>query len=165
MGQSVDLGGEDLYVNAIYTGNTGPNQLVKGGSANVDNVTTSTFAPSASQTGNTIILNVATTTVTLPAPVVGLTYTFVVGTAATAQKVITNAGTVFLSGSILTNKAGVVTGNVADGSTDVSINLNGTTKGGFIGDTFTVTCVSTTEWGVSGICQGSGTLASPFGTS
>ena len=175
MATNVDMGGDTLYVNDIVYGDTGPGNLsgtsllTAQANAAVVSLTTATAAPTAGQSGATFIFNnLAGTTVTLPAPVVGTKYIFIVGTINTSvkNKVITSAGTVFISGSMFVNKAGTVTAYVADGTTDISVNFNGTTTGGAgIGDKFTLTCVSATEWGVDGTTQASGTLATPFATS
>jgi hypothetical protein len=42
---------------------------------------------------------------------------------------------------------------------------NGTTTGGLLGTWFRFTALSTTQWLVTGIDQGSGTVATPFATS
>lgn len=173
MGLPVDLGGDTLYVSDIVYGDNTPGVLsgtslvTRLGAGDAVSVTTATLTAGAS--GTTYILNrLAGSTITLPTPVVGTTYTFIVGTINTSgsYKVITSAGTVFVSGSMIVNKAGTVTAYVADGSTDVSVNFNGTTTGGAgIGDQFTLTCVSATEWACLGTTQASGTLATPFATS
>lgn len=170
MGTQVDLAGDDLYVNAIYTGNTTPGSLTQtvGLSAGSVNLTGATVTLTAAQSGSVFTFNrAAGTTVTLPTGVAGITYTFVIGTVATsnAQKVITPAS-VFLTGGINFDKTLTVTRYAADNSTIRSINLNGTTTGGAtIGDIFTITCVSATSWTVSGTVTASGTLATPFATS
>lgn len=170
-----DLGGNTLYVSDIVYGSTAPG-MSAGTSLSTRisqslpvSITASTYAPTAAQSGVVFNLNrAAGSTVTLPAPSVGYTYTFVVGTVTTSNsyKIITDTGTTFLIGSMNFNKAGVITTYAADGSSDVSINLNGTTTGGHTaGDTFVVTCVSSTIWSVSGTVTASGTLATPFATS
>ncbi len=167
MGLPVDLSGNDLYVNNLYTGSATPGTL-GGAVTNTVNLTGATTTLTTAQSGTVFTFNrAAGTTVTLPAAVVGTTYTFVIGTVATsnAQKVITPAS-VFLTGGINFDKALTITRYVADNSTTRSINLNGTTTGGAtIGDIFTITCVSATSWTVSGIVTASGTLATPFATS
>lgn len=107
---------------------------------------------------------------TLPAPSVGLRFRFAVLTSVTsnAYKIITNVGTVFMLGSLVnidTDSSNAVAAWTADGSTIVSISMNGTTTGGLKGTFIEVTCISTTEWIVTGIDQGSGTVATPFATS
>lgn len=171
MGTQVDMCGDDLYVNTIYTGNATPGSLTQtvGNNQGAINVTAATLTLTAAQSGSTIILNrAAGCTITLPAAVVGANFTFVVGTVTTsnAHKVITSAGTVFLAGGLFFDKALTVTRYAADGSTIVSVNLNGTTTGGTaIGDLFTVDCTTSTIWNVSGTVTASGTLATPFATS
>ena len=136
----------------------------------------------ANYAGKTIRLNDATLVITLPAvnvtpnPVtsgpgqdpstvnnVGTSYTFVVETAATAVAIQTN-GTDKFVGSVLmvaTDAAGATTGYAPAASNDV-INLNGTTTGGAVGSTITVTVVSANKYMVTGTLLGSGTVATPF---
>lgn len=171
----VDMSGNTLYVSDIVYGSNTPGVLsgttlsTRISQQTAVAITAATYAPTAAQSGAVFTLSrAAGSTVTLPAPVAGYTYTFVVGTVTTsnAYKVITNTGTVYLIGSMDFNKAGTITTYAADGSTIVSVNLNGTTTGGAtIGDTFVVTCLSATEWAVSGAVTASGTLATPFATS
>lgn len=121
----------------------------------------------ANESGSLVLLNATNMVVTLPAPVVGTSFTFI--TIATAngsfQKVITDAVTTFINGGV--NIAGVATTNqfAADGSTHRSVKLNGTTTGGIIGGFFTMTCTSSTMWTITGQPLGSGTGATPFATS
>jgi len=128
-----------------------------------------TLAPTAVQSGSTIILSrLAGSTITLPAPVVGLSFDFVVGIVNTsvAYKVITDASTTFLAGGVYIDKALAITRYDADGSTIRSINLNGTTTGGLtVGDYFRLKCITATQWSIEGTLSASGTLATPFATS
>jgi hypothetical protein len=124
----------------------------------------------AAQSGSLVVLNAAVGfTTTLPAPVVGLVYEFDVLTSVTSSslKVITSGTGIYLHGAVVMGEAsGAGTLNaVADGSSIVSIAMNGTTTGGLIGTVFTVTCVSLTEWAITGVVTGSGTLVTPFATS
>jgi hypothetical protein len=106
---------------------------------------------------------------TLPTPVVGMTFEFLatVSVTSNAYKVITNAGTVFLLGAVLAGSAtaGAADTFTADGTTHVALSAAGSTTGGLIGETFKVTAISATQWAISGVTQGSGTLATPFATS
>lgn len=107
---------------------------------------------------------------TLPAPVLGMSFEFMATVAVTtnAYKVITNAGTVFLIGSVMGGSLTVAdSGDVfqANGSTHVAISMDGATKGGLIGTKFKVTAISETQWVIEGGYVGSGTLADPFATS
>lgn len=171
MGLPVDFGGDDLYVNNVYTGNTAPGQLVQGGSENISQtISSATATLTSSQSGGTFVLSrAAGVTVTLPTPAAGLTYTFIVGTVATsnAHKIITGTpASQFLLGGVYFDKALTITRYDGNGSSHVSLNLNGTTTGGAtIGDTVQFIGVSATEWSVSGTVTASGTLATPFATS
>lgn len=179
MATSVDMGGDTLYVNDIFVGNSTPgslsgNSVTTGIGAQVTpgvNVTAATVAPTASQTGTTFVLSrAAGVTVTLPATApVGTWYSFIVGVVATSNqhKVITGTpASQFLSGGIYFDKALTITRYDGDNSTNVSVKLNGTTTGGAtIGDEIIFTCVSSTSWTVSGTVTASGTLATPFATS
>lgn len=107
---------------------------------------------------------------TLPSPVVGMQFDFVVKASVTSNvyKIITNAGTVFLIGQVISNDTD--TGGAAvhfqgNGTTHLSVSMNGTTTGGLIGTKLRFTCISPTLWIVEGVNNGSGTVATPFATS
>lgn len=106
---------------------------------------------------------------TLPAPVPGMTFEFITTTTITSNsaKVITNAATVFLLGAINTVNSGATTAQAfaANGTTHRSVNGNGTTTGGIIGDRYRVTAISATQWYVEGGVVNTGTAATPFATS
>lgn len=129
-----------------------------------------TVTLTAGQTGATCLFDRAAGIVyTLPAPVVGLTFKFIVSTTITsnAAKIITDAGTTLLIGSIVVEKDsdGTLLGCFGDGSTHVAVSMNGTTTGGVIGTELTFTCVTATKWNVSGLVHASGVIATPFATS
>lgn len=125
----------------------------------------------ADQSGALVLLAVASgATVTLPAPVVGMKFT--IGTTVTrtsnSYKIITDAATTFLVGAVMAGDATIATsGDVfeANGTTIVAITIDGDTKGGFIGSTIELTCISATQWYVEGLLIGTGTMATPFATS
>lgn len=107
---------------------------------------------------------------TLPTPVLGMEFEFhsTVAITSGAAKVITNAGTVFLIGSVMGGSLTVAdSGDVfqGNGTTHVAISMNGTTTGGLIGTRIKVTAISNTQWAITGGYVGSGTLADPFATS
>ena len=107
---------------------------------------------------------------TLPAPVVGMQFDFVVKASVTsnAYKIITNAGTVFLTGQYISNdtdSSGAAVFFAGNGSTHVALNMAGTTKGGLIGTKLRFTCISSTLWLVEGVNNGSGTVETAFATS
>lgn len=139
--------------------------------ANVISGSGATVTLTQAQSGSTIIMDRAAGIIfTLPAPVVGTTFAFEVLVSVTSNnyKIITNAGTVFLLGSLMnidTDSSNAVAAWTADGSTIVAITMNGTTTGGLKGTHIEVKCISATEWMVTGIDQGSGTVATPFATS
>lgn len=125
----------------------------------------------AEESGSLCLLNSAAGVVfTLPAPVVGMRFEFLVTVAVTsnAHKVITNAGTVFLLGGIIMGDVTVATSGdyfEANGSTHVALSAAGTVTGGLLGERYQVTCISATQWAIEGVCHGAGTLATPFATS
>lgn len=107
---------------------------------------------------------------TLPTPAEGMQFEFSTTVAVTtnAAKVITSAATVFLIGSVMGGSLTVAdSGDVfqGDGTTHVSISMDGVTKGGLIGGSIKFTAISATQWLVEGDFVGSGTLATPFATS
>lgn len=107
---------------------------------------------------------------TLPAPVEGMQFEFSTTVAVTsnAAKVITDAATTFLIGSVMLGSLTVAdSGDVfqANGSTHRAISMDGATKGGLVGGSFKVTAISSTQWVIEGDAVGSGTLADPFATS
>jgi hypothetical protein len=114
-------------------------------------------------------------TYTLPAPVVGLEYTFVwtVSQASSAHVVVTDAGTTFLVGGVGMFSGTNVTPSAtlgpkffaADGSTHIKFTSNATTTGTAIGSWLRFTCVSATLWYVYGTVDSpSGSIATPFST-
>ena len=107
---------------------------------------------------------------TLPTPIVGMKFEFLVTVAVTsnAHKVITAAATQFLLGGIIMGDVTVAQSGdyfEADGSTHVAISAAGTTTGGLLGERYSLTAISTTQWVIHGVCHGAGTLATPFATS
>ena len=109
--------------------------------------------------------------VTLPTPVVGMWFEFMNELARTSNetKVITKTiASEFLLGSIISASETVAEGMdvfTANGSTHVSISMNGTTTGGEVGTRFVTTAISTTQWLIKGVNQGSGgAVTDPFDT-
>lgn len=160
--------------NIDFSASTGTFKFPSGGAVgqvmNIMTQTTTTVL-TAAQTGSLVLWNAAAGfTITLPAPVVGLNFSFGVLTSVTSSnhKLITDAGTTFLVGGlVMTESADTNAGLGAafDGSTDVAVTMNGTTTGGLIGTFFNVYCVAATKWMVEGIVYGSGTLSTPAATS
>ena len=109
--------------------------------------------------------------VTLPSPVAGMQFEFIVEIAATSNehKILTKViASEFLLGSIISASETVAEGMdcfTANGSTHVSISMNGTTTGGEVGSRFVLTGLSTTQWHIKGVNQGSGgAVTDPFDT-
>ena len=131
----------------------------------VVNLTAATTA-TVTQSGSTMLFNSATgIVVTLPAPTVGTTYDFVVGLTPSSgtHGIRTNAGSVFLKGAVyVAPSTGTLATFLADGSTATVMGMSGTTTGGIQGSHFRATCVSATNWEVTGNLVGSGGLATPF---
>ena len=125
----------------------------------------------ANESGSLCLLDRAAGVVyTLPEPIVGMSFEFLASVSVTsnAYKVITNAATVFLKGGIIMGDVTVAQSGdyfEANGTTHVAISANGSTTGGLLGERYAVTCTSTTQWVIHGVCHGAGTLADPFATS
>lgn len=130
-----------------------------------------TVTLTSAQSGATALFDRAAGIVyTLPAPVVGLEFTFMVLTSITsgAGKIITDSASTFLNGSLInidTDSSNAVAAWTADGTTIRAISMNGTTSGGLLGTWFKATCISSTIWLINGIDQGSGVVITPFATS
>lgn len=109
-------------------------------------------------------------TYTLPTPVEGMYFDFMatVSVTSNAYKTITAAATQFLVGGVGILSLTVAEAGdffVADGTTIVAISEDGATKGGLIGSTYRLQAISATQWAITGITVGAGTLATPFATS
>lgn len=168
--------GDDILVASISftpsaSGVTAPSQRgVTRQTINTGGVATTLLA---NQSGALVVWDSSTaTTITLPAPVVGLWFEFLVTTAGNGHKIITNAGTVFLLGAIhgiaIATTPSSTAGPFAfsfNGSTHVACTMNSTTTLGIAGTRYRVECVSATVWAISGVGIGSGNLATPAATS
>ena len=121
----------------------------------------------ADESGSLVLFDTAAgLSVTLPAPVVGMTFDFVATITGTgAYEVVTDAATTFLTGGVGAFSTAVAEGGdsfVADGTSDVRMDMDADTKGRLKGTAFTATCISSTVWAISGTTHGVGTLATPF---
>jgi len=126
----------------------------------------------AKESGAVCVNDVATGIVwTLPTPVEGMVFRFrttVSRTSTNAYKVITAAATQFLLGAVMAGDATIATSGdifTADGSTIRAITCNSDVTGGFIGEYYEFTALSTTIWHISGLVIGTGTMLTPFATS
>jgi len=104
----------------------------------------------------------------LPAPVVGLEFTFIVTVSVTsnAHEVVTDAGTTFLIGEVemLADASATTLAVSGNGTTHVEFTGDGAHLGGLIGSQITFTCVTSTLWNVSGFWVGTTALSTPFST-
>ena len=104
---------------------------------------------------------------TLPAPKVGLYFDFLITASITSNlaKVITDGAATFILGAVemFTIATASPAGFAANGAATVFIGGDATTKGGLAGGNFRLTCVSATQWAVTGTLVGSGTIVTPFG--
>jgi len=130
-----------------------------------------TPAISATTSGTTYALSKADgQTITLPAlsaTNIGITYKLVIKTSCTSVGyVINTTGTdVFIGGlwqTIANPGAGVNDFEFSTSTANKTITLDATTKCGLIGGWVELTAISATQWHVSGVVLGSGTVASPF---
>lgn len=130
------------------------------------NVTASTTLTKVTNGGKIMVINAAAgLTLTLPAATgLGTVYSFFIGTTITSNNVIIQAAnsTDILQGySDQVGAAGAETGFQA-GATDDTLTLNGSTKGGFIGDQISVRDVMAGVFQIASHTKITGTAATPF---
>ena len=104
---------------------------------------------------------------TLPAPVAGMQFDFLVTVAGTsnAYSIDTDAATTFIGGGVAAVSTTVAEGGdsfVATISSTVSCDLDSDVTGRLVGTTLSIVALSSTTWGISGTIHGVGTLATPF---
>ena len=156
--ERVDYGSSD---GSILTGNH--RQIISGVGA------TRTLLPGES--GALCLLDKADgMTWTLPTPKEGAQFEFFtnVGVSGGTIKVVTNAASVFLIGNVFSYTVATASGAGFNfnGTTHVAIAMQtGGTYGGLVGTRFIVTAISTTQWLITGVLVGSGTLVTPAATS
>lgn len=132
----------------------------------------------AKDAGALVVFDVASgATVTLPVPVAGMEFDFLVTTTITSNnaKIITDSASVFMLGAvtIATIATATVGGFSFNGSTHRACTMNGTTTGAIIGTRLTLralptvsaTSTTSTQWFIEGAIIGSGTVATPAATS
>lgn len=131
-----------------------------------------TYTLTADQSGSTVLFNLASgSVVTLPPPVIGLTYDFLVVTTVTSNsyKIITNTGTVLIAGMIASgldntaNKQWVGNGTTHVAITQAAASSNAT--GGILGSFVRLTCTTALQWVATGTVVAGGVPATPFATS
>jgi hypothetical protein len=132
-----------------------------------------TLTLSADQSGSLVLLDRAGgRTITLPTtPRVGTFFDFACSVTNTtpSYKVITGSASELMVGSIINcdtdTSDGVAIWKALVGSSYISVILNGTTTGGIKGDSFRCTCLNSTTWLVTGVTNGTSTVATPFSAS
>lgn len=130
---------------------------------------TAVGASATAVVGGKYLLNAASgSTLTLPAASgTGGAIDVIVSTTVTSNsdKVLAASSSDSFQGNIITEDSGTCTGwNAALSSTFHSLQLNGTTTGGFQGDSFTLRDIATNVWQVTGTSKSTGTAATPFST-
>ena len=124
----------------------------------------------AADAGALVLLDTAAGSIlTLPTPVAGMTFEVAVSVSVTSNShIITTATTAteFLAGGLqmMIDTTAVSEGQFLNGTSHITLTHNGTTTGGLIGTYYTLTAISSTVWVVTGLCAGSGTLATPATT-
>ena len=104
---------------------------------------------------------------TLPAPVVGLQFDFVITVAGTsnAYSIDTDAATTFIGGGLAAVSTTVAEGGdslPATIASTVSCDFDSAVTGRLVGTSCCITCISSTTWAITGTLHGVGTLADPF---
>lgn len=134
----------------------------------------STLTLSAAQSGMTFLFDRAAGIVyTLPKPVPGMTFDFVITVTITsnAATVQTDGASTFIQGNILgsvsgaaSNGAANLTGWVCNGTSHIKVTMNGTTTGGILGTRLHFVAVSATVWQVDGLAIQTVAIATPCST-
>lgn len=131
-----------------------------------------TYTLTEDQSGATVLFDrAAGIVVTLPAPVIGMKFDFLVTVTVTTNsyKVITNTGTVLLAGFISSgvdntaNKQWIGNGSSHIAVTQAAASTNAT--GGILGSWLQFTCTTALQWTVTGTVVAGGTPTTPFATS
>jgi hypothetical protein len=164
--------GDDTVLSSVLFSTVGPGTTAPSLKNQVRHIIPLTAATTltAAQSGALCVWTTATgCTATLPAPVIGLWYEFLVAVTntATACKIITDAATTFIGGSPLTYINNTTPGATAgpkgflyDSAASVACVMGGsdTTAGGIAGSRVRLTCVSATLWIIEGNIVGAGTI-------
>jgi len=160
-GTSVFTGAATFTASPVFNASVGLKYPVISGQG-------ATATLTAAQTGSIVLFDRAAGIIyTLPAPSPGLNFTFITTVSVTSNndKVITDAGTTLLIGSIWEAvAAGTGTEFIGNGTTHIAVVSNGTTSGGLIGSVLYFYSVTGTLWEVTGTELASGTIVTPFST-
>lgn len=133
------------------------------------NITSATISITAAlHAGKTLTLNKADgITATMPAATgSGEKYRFIVGTTITsgvAKIAALGADTMVGGVTVYSDDATDVTKHFKAGGTDDYMSMNGTTKGGYVGDVIELTDIASGLWHVAATCKMTSSEATPFG--
>lgn len=121
----------------------------------------------ASESGSLVVFDTAAgQACTLPAPVAGMYFDFVVHTTGTGTySVTTDAATTFIGGGLDSSSTAVAEGGdtfTANPASTTAIELDADTTLRLQGGWFRLTAISSTVWNCRGTLMGVGTLATPF---
>lgn len=126
----------------------------------------------AEQSGGTFLHDLSDgITYVLPVPVLGMKFRFYTTVSVTnpdANRIETDSASTFIGGSLnmIIAGSGTSAGQVGDETSDVAINMNGSTSGGLKGTSIDVEAMEDGSgnivWMASGFVVASGALASPF---
>lgn len=166
---NLSVGGTSLFT-GVATFTATP--VFNGGrTTNVIDSNAATLTLTASNSGATVLFDrAAGSVVTLPAPVVGLTFTFVTVTTVTSNtyKVITDAGTTFVTGSLLGSSDNLASKSfIGNGTSHIAVIMNSASSnatGGIIGSYLEARCVTSTLWEIVGTLVASSTPTTPWST-
>lgn len=143
-----------------------------GNKSNVISGSGATVTLTAAQSGSVVLFDRAAGIIfTLPAPVVGLVFTFIASVTVTTNsyKVITDAGTTFIAGSTLLGSDNLASKSfIGNGSSHLAVTqaaASSNATGGIIGSYLQLRCVSATLWVATGDLIASSTPTTPFATS
>jgi hypothetical protein len=105
-------------------------------------------------------------TITLPVPVVGMYFDFVVHVTGTGTySVATGSSAIFIGGGVDGSSTEVAEGGdtfVADPTGTVDVVMDSDVTMRLVGGHFRLTAISSTVWNIEGTMMGVGTLATPF---
>lgn len=105
----------------------------------------------------------------LPTPEEGMFFDVAVKVSVTSNDHVVQTGVAaseFMLGGIqqMIDTTAVSEGQFANGTSHITMTMNGTTEGGLIGTVLRFTAINSTQWVVTGLVAGSGTLVTPFTT-
>lgn len=154
-------------INSYYNILSGQAASQVTGTATVVNVTAATLTVTpAAHAGTIINLNrAAGIAVTLPnATGTGNVYQFFIGATVTSNTTTITRGTTadVMSGVVLQCKASTALTPIPTAANSNTITLDGSTKGGILGDWIELVDVGTNQWMLFMIISSTGTLASPL---